>query len=176
MGFERAGLVCKWQVEIDPFASSILAKHWPGVERHDDIRTFTPSPVDVVCGAPCLDSPHGYWTGCEHYPPDIGQKIPDIVRQCLIEWMVQTVQEISEDTWAAGWYSGIEHLLWDAMHGKEITCLQWCSTKRALRKLKEVSGYLGVWVHWDKEAGEPRSIPVAVWVKIHEAKGGRIDD
>ncbi len=127
------------------------------------------------CGAPCLDSPAGYTTGCEHYPPDV-PKIPDIIRQCLIEWMVQTVQEISEDGWAATWYSGIEHLAWDAMHGKKIDGLHFYSTKRALRKLKEVSDYLGVWVHWDKKVGEPRSIPVGVWVKIHEAKGGRIDD
>lgn len=29
------------------------------------------------CGAPCLDSPNGYTTGCEHYPPDIKQ-VPKI--------------------------------------------------------------------------------------------------
>ncbi len=24
-----------------------------------------------VCGALCIDSPIGYVTGCEHYPPDV---------------------------------------------------------------------------------------------------------
>jgi DNA (cytosine-5)-methyltransferase 1 len=61
LGFERAGMVCKWQVEIDDYAQRVLAKHWPDVRRHDDVRTFPPSAaddwrVDVICGGfPCQD-------------------------------------------------------------------------------------------------------------------------
>lgn len=56
LGFDRAGLKCAWQVEIDPFARKVLEKHWPGVPKHDDIRTFKPTPVDVVAGGfPCQD-------------------------------------------------------------------------------------------------------------------------
>jgi len=59
LGLERAGLVCKWQVEINPYARSVLAKHWPNVDRWDDVRTW-PQPntekVDVICGGfPCQD-------------------------------------------------------------------------------------------------------------------------
>jgi len=59
LGFERAGMVCKWQVEIDEYATKVLAKHWPGVRRHDDVRTW-PKPdterVNVICGGfPCQD-------------------------------------------------------------------------------------------------------------------------
>lgn len=61
LGFERAGMVCKWQVEIDKFCQKVLAKHWPSVRRHDDIKTFPPTKpeewqVDVICGGfPCQD-------------------------------------------------------------------------------------------------------------------------
>ena len=59
LGFERAGLVCKWQVEINPYAQKVLAKHWPKVRRHDDVRTWPQSDteyVDVVAGGfPCQD-------------------------------------------------------------------------------------------------------------------------
>ena len=59
LGFERAGLQCKWQVEIDPYCRRVLERHWPDVERHDDVRTFEPGErhaVDVVCGGfPCQD-------------------------------------------------------------------------------------------------------------------------
>lgn len=60
LGFERAGLWCVWQVEIDPFARAVLAKHWPSVRRHDDVRTFPPTEgdwrVDVIGGGfPCQD-------------------------------------------------------------------------------------------------------------------------
>lgn len=59
LGFERAGMACKWQVEIDPYAQRVLAKHWPDVRRHDDVRTW-PQPdterVDVIAGGfPCQD-------------------------------------------------------------------------------------------------------------------------
>ena len=53
-------MACKWQVEIDPWARRVLAKHWPGVLRHDDVRTFPPAEgdwhVDLICGGfPCQD-------------------------------------------------------------------------------------------------------------------------
>lgn len=57
LGLERAGLTCKWQVEIDPFCRRVLEKHWPHVRRYEDARDFdgrTAEPVDVVCaGFPC---------------------------------------------------------------------------------------------------------------------------
>lgn len=61
LGLERAGMRCQWQVEIDPYARRVLAKHWPDVRRHDDVRTFPPTnagewSVDLICGGfPCQD-------------------------------------------------------------------------------------------------------------------------
>lgn len=59
LGLERAGMTCKWQVEIDEYCQRVLAKHWPTIKRHDDIRTFRPTAewsVDVVAGGfPCQD-------------------------------------------------------------------------------------------------------------------------
>lgn len=59
LGFERAGMACKWQVEIDDYANRVLAKHWPDVRRWPDVRTW-PQPdterVDVICGGfPCTN-------------------------------------------------------------------------------------------------------------------------
>jgi DNA (cytosine-5)-methyltransferase 1 len=61
LGLERAGMRCVWQVEIDPFCRRVLAKHWPDVRRHDDVRTFPPGDgsewrCDVIAGGfPCQD-------------------------------------------------------------------------------------------------------------------------
>jgi DNA (cytosine-5)-methyltransferase 1 len=60
LGLERSGMRCDWQVEIDPYARAVLAKHWPDVRRHEDVRTFPPPEgewgVDVICGGfPCQD-------------------------------------------------------------------------------------------------------------------------
>ena len=61
LGLERAGMTTVGQVELDPFCRRVLAKHWPEVPQHDDVRTTSewwasePRPgVDVVCGGfPC---------------------------------------------------------------------------------------------------------------------------
>jgi len=59
LGLERAGMQCKWQVEIDDYASRVLAKHWPNVHRERDIRecgSCNLERVDVICGGfPCQD-------------------------------------------------------------------------------------------------------------------------
>lgn len=59
LGFERAGMTCTWQVEIDAFARRVLERHWPHVHRHDDVTTAgrnNLTRVDVVCGGfPCQD-------------------------------------------------------------------------------------------------------------------------
>lgn len=52
LGFERAGMRCVWQVEINEFCRRVLAKHWPDVRRHDDVRSFVPFHCDVICGGP----------------------------------------------------------------------------------------------------------------------------
>ncbi len=59
LGLERAGMECKWQVEIDPFCQKVLTKHWPGVKRYGDITKLDGSelePVDLIAGGfPCQD-------------------------------------------------------------------------------------------------------------------------
>lgn len=63
LGLERAGMTVVGQVELDPWARQVLAKHWPDTPRHDDVRsapewwTSEERPdVDLVCGGfPCQD-------------------------------------------------------------------------------------------------------------------------
>jgi len=57
LGLERAGMRVVWQSEIDPYACKVLAKHWPEVPNHGDIKQIdwgTVERPDVVCGGyPC---------------------------------------------------------------------------------------------------------------------------
>ena len=63
-------MICKWQVEINDYATSVLNRHWPDVPKFRDVRSFPPRPespwlggdwrkrfaVDVICGGfPCQD-------------------------------------------------------------------------------------------------------------------------
>ena len=59
LGFERAGMKCMWQVEIDKQCQSVLKRHWPDVNREVvDVREFGRAscslPIDLICGGfPC---------------------------------------------------------------------------------------------------------------------------
>lgn len=57
LGLERAGMRVIWQSEIDPYASRVLAKHWPDVPNLGDITEVDWSTVerpDLICGGyPC---------------------------------------------------------------------------------------------------------------------------
>lgn len=59
LGLERAGWEARWQVEIDDFAASVLARHWPDVPRYRDVRevgAHNLEPVDLIAGGfPCQD-------------------------------------------------------------------------------------------------------------------------
>ncbi len=59
LGLERAGMVSKWQVEIDDYGTRVLEKHWPNVHRERDIcqcGKHNLERVDVIAGGfPCQD-------------------------------------------------------------------------------------------------------------------------
>jgi len=57
LGLQRAGMTCRWAVEIDPACRQVLARHFPGLPLHEDVRdvgAFNLAPVDVIFfGSPC---------------------------------------------------------------------------------------------------------------------------
>jgi DNA (cytosine-5)-methyltransferase 1 len=59
LGFERAGMTCAWQVEIDAKCRTVLERHWPDVDRSIvDVRRANGNTraVDLICGGfPCQD-------------------------------------------------------------------------------------------------------------------------
>jgi DNA (cytosine-5)-methyltransferase 1 len=59
LGFDRAGMQCAGQVEIDDYCRRVLAKHWPDVKRMSDVREVQGDEfgtVDLICGGfPCQD-------------------------------------------------------------------------------------------------------------------------
>lgn len=92
-------MTCSWQVEIDPFCRKVLAKHWPHVRRHDDVRTFPTEPiedwnVDVVCGGfPCKQtsvaaSVHGRRVGLEGADSGLWYEMLRVVRLVRPRWVV----------------------------------------------------------------------------------------
>ena len=59
LGFERAGMVPAWQVEIDAKCQEVMGYYWPDVEKFGDVRDVGKrnlTPIDLLCGGfPCQD-------------------------------------------------------------------------------------------------------------------------
>lgn len=58
LGLERAGMRTVRFCEIKGYCQEVLAKNWPNISCHDDIRTreFVEGEADVICGGfPCQD-------------------------------------------------------------------------------------------------------------------------
>lgn len=59
LGFERAGMRCIWQSEIDPYASKVLKKHWPEIPNYGDVTKINWEKVErpniIAGGFPCQD-------------------------------------------------------------------------------------------------------------------------
>jgi DNA (cytosine-5)-methyltransferase 1 len=94
LGLERAGMTCKWQVEIDDYASRVLAKHWPDVPRHGDVRTFPTADrdwsVDLICGGfPCQDiSVAGKGAGLAGARSGLWYEFARIIREVGPRWVI----------------------------------------------------------------------------------------
>jgi DNA-cytosine methyltransferase len=92
LGLDRAGFICEWQVENDPFCTKVLQKHWPNVTRYGDIRTIdvsTLARVDLIAGGmPC--TPHSL-AGKRNASADERDLWPEfyrIVRELKPRWVL----------------------------------------------------------------------------------------
>lgn len=92
LGLERAGMTCKWQVEIDDFCNKVLEKHWPKVKRYRDVREVGKhnlEPVDLIAGGfPC--QPHSV-AGKRRGKDDDRNLWPEylrIIREVKPRWVV----------------------------------------------------------------------------------------
>jgi|TARA_Y100000310_G_scaffold317740_1_gene370969 DNA (cytosine-5)-methyltransferase 1 len=93
LGLERAGMECAWQVEIDPWARKVLAKHWPDVPKYEDVKEVghhNLEPVDVICGGfPCQDiSNAGKRAGIEGERSGLWGEYSRIIRQLRPRYVI----------------------------------------------------------------------------------------
>ena len=93
LGFERAGMTCAWQVEIDDACNKVLEKHWPEVRRYKDVREVGKhnlEPVDVICGGfPCQDvSLAGLRKGLEGKRSTLWSEFHRIICEIRPRWVV----------------------------------------------------------------------------------------
>ena len=91
---EWAGFRTVAFVERDPFCQKVLAKHWPGVAIHNDIKSFDAKPfrgrLDLVSGGfPCQDiSAAGKQKGLKGERSGLWYEMLRVVEQARPSWVL----------------------------------------------------------------------------------------
>jgi DNA (cytosine-5)-methyltransferase 1 len=98
LGFERAGFECKWQVEIDDYATRVLERHWPDVHRERDIRQCGRHNLErvdcIIGGFPCQDISYaGKGAGLDGARSGLWYEFARIV--CELEPRIVCVENVS---------------------------------------------------------------------------------
>jgi DNA (cytosine-5)-methyltransferase 1 len=114
LGLERAGMTTVGQVEIDPYCRQVLAKHWPEVPRHDDVRTavkwWTAQPrpaVDLVAGGfPCQDISNAHTNGTRDALAGTRSGLWTAYRDLVAELVPRWVLVENVDAWQR-WVPGV---------------------------------------------------------------------
>lgn len=92
LGLERAGMRVAWQVEIDDYATRVLARHWPNVPRFRDVREcgrHNLAPVDLVAGGfPCQPHSLAGKRGASGDDRDLWGEFARILRELKPRWVV----------------------------------------------------------------------------------------
>lgn len=175
LGFERVGFRCVFQVEINPFCQRVLAKHWPDVRRHDDIRTFAPEGQEWACdaiigGFPCKQTStaaavHGRRAGLAGRDSGLWFEMLRVVRLVRPRWVVV------ENVAGAGSYADeIEGGLADAGYRLPIGPLRLSAASAGAPHRRERL----FWVAHRHESGLP--LPRLAWALQAERRAGGAPD
>jgi DNA (cytosine-5)-methyltransferase 1 len=93
LGLERAGMRTTAFCEIDPYCQRVLARHWPDVPIHSDIRNLDGSQfagaVDVICGGyPCQPFSEAGKKQGEKDPRHLWPEMHRIIREARPRWVI----------------------------------------------------------------------------------------
>lgn len=95
LGFDRAGMECVYQCEIDKTCRSVLERHWPGVERGTDVNDDAAEkslrrlrPDVLAFGFPCQDlSVAGRRAGLAGERSGLFFRCAFLIAQCRPHWV-----------------------------------------------------------------------------------------
>lgn len=92
LGFSRASMVCRWQIESGKRQQKVLEERWPDVKRYSDIRRFAEYdlvPVTVICGGdPCPIRSNARSNGASN-SPDLAGYFLAVAGRLRPEWVVR---------------------------------------------------------------------------------------
>lgn len=89
------------------------------------------------------------------------------------EWLINEMSEISEECWCAGWMSGIENVLWEAVLNlpNDFQSGQDIISAERIAKIRDASEWLGEWIVYQAAQGET-PVPLDEWKRGEWFKPG----
>lgn len=121
LGLEMSGIgLSVWQVEQNPFCLEVLAKHWPEVERIEDVKEagkHNLEPVDLICGGfPCQDiSSAGKGAGLSGKRSGLWFEFARIVEEMRPRWVVAENVASAASRWVDPVRADLERLGYETL-------------------------------------------------------------
>ncbi len=160
LGLEWAGVgYTVFQVEIEPYLRQVLARHWPDVERFNDVRQVGKSNLpkcDLLCGGfPCQDiSSAGKGAGIRGKRSGLWFEFARIIEELEPQWVVIEnvargagwVDEVTAELGRAGYESlpiPLSATDVGAPHRRERIFLVACHTDQKMQPVESLHGPVG---------------------------------
>ncbi len=113
LGLERAGMETVAFCEINPYCQRVLAKHWPGVPIHENIKEFNPDrgSADLVCGGfPC--QPFSTASRGRKVAEDLWPEMRRVIRDVRPVWVVAENVDSIDDEYPALELEKLDFQVW----------------------------------------------------------------
>jgi hypothetical protein len=81
--------------------------------------------------------------------------------------LLRMMSDFSQDYWCAGWLSGLEFTLWDAMRNGPMDSEWEQLEERDLNRMKSLHELAGGWWIWDDNEIGNRFVTTDEWLKIY---------
>lgn len=79
----------------------------------------------------------------------------------IVSALIAKISNISEEGWHAQWLGGCEYAVWEEIHSDNTG---WLSDKEK-GELLAIAQFIGGWVEWDDDAGDPIFVPMDKWLQ-----------
>lgn len=82
--------------------------------------------------------------------------------------LADTMSEISEEFYCAGWLIGLEYMLWEICTGGSREFGMGTLEETTVERLKSLAEACGGWIFWSEEVNGEAWIPFSEWTKKYE--------
>lgn len=96
-----------------------------------------------------------------------GKRLPqsELLKTIVREWLAEEMSRYSKNDCCAGWQTGNEYIIWDAINNRQ----GWTAIifEKRLAMMRDAAEWLGQWCIWDNGR---KFIPLDEWEEMYRTK------